>query len=1144
MKKISLFFLALISILVCFFLVFSESSVQEKRDKHKVFLENSPVKASLQLSKAERKSQGLPPNKYFEREWELTMNPATGKPEPGKVLALQNKRPQNIQKRVPGGASPWIERGPNNVGGRTRTLLFDPNDPTHKRVFAGGVSGGLWVNQDITNPNASWSAITNVPSNMAVSCIAVDPNDSNIFYLGTGELYTSGSVTGNGVYKSTDAGMSWTNIFGGNGGSTQTSGDQKVVPGAYFIQDIAAWNNNGTTEIFIAVGASYWRYGGAITTFLGDVTDYGVYKTTDGGVQWTKPTVPLLNDNIQQPNDFEISADNKIWLATTGNYFGDSGGAILKSSDGNRFFAIATLPNLNRTEIEVSTTDPEKLYVLGSTNAGVPIIYKTTDAFASSPAEMPLPKDADTGISQDDFTRGQSFYDLVIEADPSNDEILYVGGIDLFRSANGASSWTQISKWSYNNDLADLNVSLVHADQHAMVFRPDNPNQAVFGNDGGVYFANDLKKAGSNTSIVQGVNSDYNVTQFYSAAIAPTAADEYFLGGTQDTGTPYFNNPNPLGPDQSNDISGGDGAACFVDQVGEDYLIVSYVYNADYSLYDFNKEGWRSIILESDNAEGDFINQADLDSNKDILYTNASIGSSYRLYRFSDLTNIPEGGSASKTILESSLLNSFPTALKVSPYTTEMTKLLVGTETGNLFSVQAADSNPVWEEITGPSFVGSISDIEFGASESEILVTFHNYGVDNIWWSFDGGSTWASKEGDLPDLPVKSILQNPIEPNEVIVGTELGVWKTENWEDSVPNWEHAYNGMSDVKVTDLQYRKEGHKVLAATYGRGLFTGVFEANTATFVLSSKAPILTIAKGGDASFVVDYELINGFAGPLDISIDGVPTGSEVVFSETLPIDATLNGAVTITIRNLVDLSQDVFEIEALFTSGVQTKKIQLQLLVISDEDGDGVNNLIDNCILVSNPGQGDNDNDGEGDACDEDDDNDGVLDNLDNAPLDFNPDQKDTDNDGEGDVSDTDDDNDGVLDEDDNCVLVSNSNQLDVDEDGKGDICDFVIDISTAIPKGFSPNGDGSNDTWLLDHVAEMYPKHQIQIFNRSGVLVYDGKLSANSDWDGFSNVGSAEKLPVGTYYYRLNSGAPVAPFYEKGYTKKGVVYIKY
>ncbi|MFC2109569.1 thrombospondin type 3 repeat-containing protein [Bacteroidota bacterium] len=1016
MKKILIIVFALFLVMVAIqYAISSEISIEEQRESHKYFLSNSPFRSFQKLSKKERRALGLPPNHYFEREWELTINPSTGKPEFINVIELQNKlraSRKGTQKKTPGdsNSNSWLERGPNNVGGRTRSLLFDPNDSSGNRVFAGGVSGGLWVNEDITDSASRWTRVINVPSNMSVTCITVDPNNSKIFYLGTGELYTSGDVTGNGVYKSIDGGVNWTRVFGADFGAVSGDSNQKLVSGAYFVQDIIAWNNNNNnTEVFIAVGASYWKHGGTLTTFLGEPSDYGVYRTVDGGENWSKPSIPEFNNHPQQPNDLEIGADNKIWLSTTGNYFGDAGGAILSSINGSSFTEVARISNVTRTEIEVSNSDANKVYVLAQTTENKPKIYSTVDGFDTNPVEINLPNDSDDGIDADDFTRGQAFYNLMIECDPTDDDILYVGGINLFRSVNSGASWDQISKW---NSTSPGNYSVVHADQHVMTFRPTDNNQAVFGNDGGVYYTSSLKEAPTSSSVFTKMVLDYNVTQFYTAAIGPREAEEYFMGGTQDNGTPFFKNPSKTKPDMSQDISGGDGAACFIDQVGEDYMIVSYVFNDIIMLYDFTIEDWREINQDEE-SDGDFINQADLDSNLDILYTNGSDllnreNGIYQIYRYANLTAIPENGSATKATLSNAFLTSSPTAIEVSPYTTNSTKMLIGTEFGELLLVENANgNNAVWSEITGPSFLGSISDIEFGVDENEIFVTFHNYGVTNIWYSSNGGATWVDKEGDFPDIPVKTILSNPEVNNEVIIGTELGVWKTDNWDSNYPNWIQTYNGMSDVKVTDLQLRVEDNTVLAATFGRGLYTGLFLDN------------------------------------------------------------------------------------------------------IGDTDMDGILNTVDNCVFIANENQEDNDNDGAGDVCDDDDDNDGVLDVFDN------------------------------------CSMTSNPNQLDVDKDGIGDICDDSIDTKVEISKGFSPNGDFVNDTWQNDKIAQMFGVNTLQVYDKSGNLLFKGDPFTNQHgWDGYSNVGGSKKLPVGSYIYSINSTNPVASYYPETFQKKGWVYIKY
>ncbi|MCF6212622.1 MAG: T9SS type A sorting domain-containing protein [Flavobacteriaceae bacterium] len=838
------------------------------RERHAFFLKNSPINKGLKMSKKERLSQGIPPNKYMENEYLLEMNPVLGRPTHEKLFALQERLSNNktTANRVPGDAvgNPWVERGPNNVGGRTRALLYDPNDVTHKRVFAGGVSGGLWVNNDITNANSSWTRISGISENISVSSFTVDPNNSQIFYVGTGETYVSGSVTGNGIWKSADGGTTWTHVFGGSTGVTFLNSGQTIVPGQYNINDIKAWDNGGSTVIFAAVGANFFKFTGVDPTFIG-AFEYGLYKSTDGGTSWSKIILNVpLSSNSYEINDIEIAADNSIWVATKGNVFGTGAGKILKSTTGtdNSFLTRKTISGGKRVQIAVSSSNAGTLYVLAEVGTSAPIsLLKTSNSFAST-ITLALPADADTGIPNNDFTRGQAFYDLMLEVDPTNDAIAYVGGIDLFRTEDSGSTWAQISKWSNNNVLSTLTIPLVHADMHAMAFNPADANSAIFGNDGGVYYASSLLGSLTSTTAISERNKDYNVTQFYKGAIGQSTSTEILLAGAQDNGSQFVEGTS-TGVNGFTDIFGGDGAYEFIDKDNA-YLIVSYVYNT-YSLfpipvtYDINGYPQGEIVIEADQNTGSFINTADLDDNLDILYADGVTGAINQVARYTDITTTPV-----RTNFTDPLLTGQLTAFKVSPYTTTSTSLIVGTKNGQLLKITNADTaTPIWAEITGSGFVGSVSDISFGANENEIIVTFHNYGVTNIWFTTDGGTNWTSKEGDLPDLPVKAVMMNPLNNDEVIVGTDLGVWRTESFKTASPTWVQSQNGMQNSKVTSFDYRTADNTVLASTYGRGLFTGTFSSGVLAVnnFEKEKKSILVYPTVSDGKFTVTPKLAIG-------------------------------------------------------------------------------------------------------------------------------------------------------------------------------------------------------------------------------------------------------------------------------------------
>lgn len=855
------------------------TQINKDREQHETFLDTHPFNQTIQLSREDRKKQGLPPNAYYEREYLLTMNPSLGRPTPEKVKLIN--KDLEIAKSVPGNSRSWEDRGPNNIGGRTHVVFFDPNDVgpnngdgiDYNRAFAGGVGGGLWVNEDVTDANSSWTIIPGVASNLNVSCYAIDPNDPLTMYIGTGEIYTFGAAVGNGLYKTTDGGLTWNtvpiNIAGG--------GDQNIAgdifkSGIFFITDVIVRDVNGTSEIYVGIGGENYaspnfNIGNPDNT-LG-LQNSGLYRSIDSGLSWNRIEEPNLsytegnNTFYYIPNDFEIAADNELYFGTIGSPLSNQGGGLIyRSVNGTNWNLAATISGADRVEIATSKTNSDLFYVAVQTFSNQADLYKTSNDFLSL-NPMNEPDDADNTIPASDFTRGQAFYDLVIEVDPNNDQILYAGGIDSFISQNGGSSWQQISKWTNFNGLNALPVPFVHADIHAISFRPGNSNEGLIGSDGGCSYVSSFNSASSSSNAIENRNNNLNITQFYYAAIDENGASngDDFAGGTQDNGTLVVNNAQ-AGPNPFLLAVGGDGAHTDIDGA-DGYVVVSTQYN-NHRYYTYPGYSFRYCVTSSncgDNAggTGDFINVAELDKVNDYLFANSK---TFNGNNGIEVCQLFASTSNCNTITSNQISNDRPTAMKASPFANGNPVLFVGTERSNIFRVTNVTSSPVWTNINPNGLLGSVSDIEFGSTEQEIYLTVHNYGVNNIFYTGDGGVTWQRKDGNLPDIPVKTILPNPLLPNEVLIGTEIGIYTTADFDSARPNWIPAINGMTNVKVVDLDYRASDNTVLAATHGRGLFTGTLDTASIADSNQISNEIFVTPTVSNGTFSIHSELENTY------------------------------------------------------------------------------------------------------------------------------------------------------------------------------------------------------------------------------------------------------------------------------------------
>ena len=832
-----------------------------------------------QIEKDETKDS---PEKAVEQDFERTKDPSLNRPTPevlpGVILNGAIQSFSGALMGLPGAGvnTSWIQRGPFDVGGRTRALAWDPNDVNGKKVWAGGVSGGLWYNNDITNAASNWVNVGDVWANLAITKIIFDPNNAQNIYVSTGEGYQVGATRGAGIWKSTDGGNTWLQL--------------SSTTGMTYINDLIVRDETGTSVIYAAVD------GNSIFSTWSMYLNAGLFRSTDGGANWSQ--VMLINTNPPgtgapyTPSSISIAQDNRLWVGTksTDRYIGDDkgGGKILYSDNGTSWTiakSVAVTNGRGRVTVATAPSDANYIYafVEKNTTGGVSTIslIKSIDKGATWD-DMALPDDVDDGISAADFSRGQAWYDQVLKVDPNVPQTVYIGAIDLFKSTDAGAIWTQISKWSNNPGMGSIaSLSYVHADQHAMEFKPGSSSIGIFGNDGGVFYSNDLTNA-STSNVINARNANYNVTQFYAAAIHPNANTNYYLAGSQDNGTQQF---NAAGLSITNEVTGGDGAFCFIDQTNPNYQITSYVYN---NLYRSTNGGNNFSKILSENT-GSFINPATYDNNLHIYYS----------YKNNDGTNGVikriTGINATTSVSDVAItgLNTNITAFKVSPLTTGSTTLFIGTSNSKIIKVTNADGTPSSTTLSTTGFPAnaSISSIDIGASENELLVTFFNYGVEKIWYTSNGGTTWSNKMGSgvtkFPNIPARWGMFNPSNrANDVLLATELGIYGTTNFGTASPTWSQLNNGFTNVRTDMLQYRASDKQVIAATHGRGLYSSNGFAITPS--ITSFTPI-TASTGTTVTITgTDFDAITG------VSFGGVAAASYTVTSSTSITAVVAGGA----------------------------------------------------------------------------------------------------------------------------------------------------------------------------------------------------------------------------------------------------------
>lgn len=807
---------------------------------------------ALEKEGTEEHEDGM--EKWMEQNTMMTMDPSLGYVPYERLDAAQQYTKSlmnNAALRT--NALAWSERGPNNVGGRTRAILVDKRDATGNTVFAGGVGGGIWKCTNFKSSNYTWTLLTPDMTNMAVTTLAQDPTTPNTMYAGTGEgWFNSDAIRGNGIWKTTDGGNTWTQLAST---AFPTSDDFD------YIQKIVV-NSAG---IVFASGRSF-RY----------CNRGGVMRSADGGTTWTRAlgTHPTGSTTCTDAlyfrgADLEIAANGDIY-ATTG--FGSTTypGKIFKTLgtlgtsiglSGN-WADVTPAGTWQRIEIATAASNANVIYALcqnGSTSAIGGI--RRSDDGGTTWSAYATPSWCNQGSTSTDFTNGQCWYDLSAAVDPNTPTTFLMGGVDMMKTVDGGTNWNQITQWSSG---CALSIANIHADNHAITYIGNSSTDVITGTDGGIYYSAD----GGSTWTSK--NIGYNVTQFYAADFHPTNLN-YFLTGAQDNGSHKL---NAAGIGSSTRVTGGDGGICHIDQTDGNIQVTSYVYNNYY----YSRNGGASFATvsggNSTTSAGWFINPTDYDDAFDVLYTSGS-ANTYGLVSGLSGTGTPTFSFVPFSDLGSRRIS----AIAVDPnasggvvwfagYLASSAPVLVKASNANTTSPSVVASF-VPSGFTAGSYISSL-DIEKG-NPSHLLATVSGYGTNSVMESVDGGTTWTNVEGNLPDMPVRwgifapanAMLNSSNTGGGIILATETGIWCTSgNTAGTSTVWTPQNTGLGNVSCYMLKYRESDRTLVVATHGRGMFTTVIPSiATSVNTVQNTKGFITYASANNSTLFIKTGTLTG-------------------------------------------------------------------------------------------------------------------------------------------------------------------------------------------------------------------------------------------------------------------------------------------
>lgn len=810
MKKITYALATLVIGVVSYSLITSNG--EEKNEVTQVLTPVTTVKT--EKTPIEQKYQFV--QERLEYELAFQRDPQTGEiPRDQQILELQNtlemSRNQNFTRSSD---NVYVNRGPSNLGGRTRALVIDISDPTGNTMLAGAVSGGVFRT---TNGGQSWTKVSPNSEIHNVTAIAQDPRPGfqNIMYYSTGEAVGNSAALGagflgQGIWQSTDGGLNWTQI-------PETDSTFEAFD-SIFDLTFSLEVSPVTGDLFVATINSIVRYDG--NTFVTELDNNGVSQFMDVEIDSTGRVYGAIGGNGVNNGVYTSETGDGTWvrIAQNGSPVGWSsvGRLIVASAPSNENFLYAIYSNgansgANQVEADLWRYD------------------FAADEWTDFSSKMPNePGGPVAGV--DPFSI-QGGYDLDIVVRPDNENYVAIAGTSVYRIQDiendpqfgiiGGYNGSQVAL--YNTPNGDQH----HPDVHSLVFNPFDSNVFFTGTDGGIHRTDDIDDPQVDWV---NLNNSYQTYQYYHVDIDPAEGSDFVLGGAQDNGTTIGGTTVGL-PDltEHNMFFGGDGVGVGIGRIGANNPFRLYFGTQLGNFLRFNQLTNNITPIAPQGSNSIFVTyfHLDPDNNNTLYYAGLN-----RVFRTTDAENVtPTTWDDLGVLAAGERVRRYATTR--GDYDPATSYLLIGGDRGNILRLDDPENATNLSEavnITPPGASTANGTIVSGfaihpTNPDIVMAVYANYNITNIFLTTNATSdtpTWEVAERNLSAHSIRSAAITEINGQiGYYVGTARGLFSSPD--PLGTDWSlEGFNQIGMAVISDLKYRPSDNRLLIGTHGNGMY----------------------------------------------------------------------------------------------------------------------------------------------------------------------------------------------------------------------------------------------------------------------------------------------------------------------------------